>query len=137
MVGQVGADTGKVDANVDAQAREVVGRADPRTQQDGRAAIGPGREDDPIGMDRGAIHQPHAGRPAGLDDHARHHRIRANREVRQTDIGRQVGVEGRDPRAIPGAHGHRSGADGARGVVIGDRREADSGERLQGCGMDR
>ena len=57
-------DAGKVDPDLDAQAREVLGRPDARTHEDRRAAVRAGREDDPVGPDLGAVDELHPGRPA-------------------------------------------------------------------------
>ena len=106
---------------------------DSRAEQDRRAAVHAGAEDDVPGRDARRVREPYAHGPSAVEDDPVYLGLGADAEVGRRAVERQVGINGRDAPPAEDVHRHPAGADGARLVVIVDRREAGGGQRID-CG---
>jgi hypothetical protein len=136
MVSQVRAYPGEVDPDVDSDAAEVLSRPDAGPHEDRGTAVGSRRQDDPARPDLRPVDEPHPRCPTCLDHQASDRRVRPDREVGWSRVGRQIRVDGRDAHAAARAHRHPPDADGIRRVVVVHAREAHRIERSQGRRMD-
>ena len=104
VVLQVGADRGLVEAHLDAERAELVGRADAREHQQLRRLVGARAEDHlALGLERGRRALDHgldARRARAVEQHARDERHRHERDVRPRQHGVQVGDRGRAAHAV-------------------------------------
>ncbi len=121
----------------DAQRTEMDCGAYAGAHQDGRAAIRPCAEHDPVGPDDAAIGKSDPVDAKPVEEEVDNGLIRPHRQIRGCLADGEVRVRGRDPSPIPGAHGHAAHADGIGSIDVIDHRHSARLHRVERCGVDR